>query len=98
MMSKIIKLREELAQLDLLIQTHSQLLEHMMLERYGGQAGSASRYPTSINEMWGADESLRMLYAASARLGELCWQQEIKKEILRMVEEATSPSPRAAAR
>jgi hypothetical protein len=86
MMNKVVKLREELAQLDLLIQTHSQILEQMLCQRYCAQAGRVLRYPASLAEMRSAAESLRILYAASAKLRELCWQREIKQEILRMVE------------
>jgi hypothetical protein len=94
-MSEIAKLRDELAQLDLLIQTHSQILDHMLRQRYGNQASRALTYPTSLIDMGCADENLRMLYVTSAKVGELCWQREIKKEILRMVEEAATPSLQA---
>ncbi len=94
-MSYIAELREELAQLDLLIQTRSQILEQMLRQRYGIEAGRASLYPDSLTEMRSADESLQMLYGTSAKLSELRWQREIKKEILRIVEEATTSSPEA---
>jgi hypothetical protein len=89
-MSEIARLRDELAQLDLLIQTHSQILDHMLRQRYGIQASRALTYPTSLIDMRCADENLRMLYVTSAKVGELCWQREIKREILRMVEEAAT--------
>jgi hypothetical protein len=97
MMSDIAKLRRDLAQLDLLIQTHSQILEQMLRQRSGLQTDGALTYPTSLIEMRTADEGLRMLYSASAKLRELCWQREIKKEILRMTEGEATSSPHALA-
>ncbi len=94
-MSDIAELREELAQLDLLIQTHSQILEQMLRQRYGIEASRVLMHPNSLIEMRSADESLRMLYGTSDKLSELRWQREIKKEILRMVEEAATSSPQA---
>jgi hypothetical protein len=91
-MSEIGKLKEEIATLDLLIEAHSQLLEQVLQRNYGMCAEQTLRYPTSLSEMRAADENLQTLYAASSKVSELCWQREIKKEILRLLNNATASS------
>jgi hypothetical protein len=90
-MTKPAILRKELATLDQLIETHSQVLEQMLWQRYGPHEDRTLRYPKSLSEMQEADDSLRSLYEASLEVNELCWQKEIKEELLRALEVASPP-------
>jgi hypothetical protein len=89
------KLREELGSLDSLIQAQSRILDRLLRQPHGSWFDARLRYPTSLKQMRESDEAQQSLHQASIRLNELRWQREIKREILRLLEQANEPSANA---
>jgi hypothetical protein len=95
-MTDIGKLREESGSLDRVIQAQSRALARMLQEQGGSRPDARRRYPASAKQMQKADAAQRALHRASSRLNELCWQREIKREILCLLEQANTYSARAS--
>jgi len=94
-MTDIGKLREELGSLDSLIQAQSRLLDHLLRQQPGSLSDARRRYPVSLKQMQDGDQTQQALHQASSRLNELCWQREIKREILRLLEQANTRTVKA---
>lgn len=94
-MTDIENLREELGSLDRLIQAQSRVLDRLLRHQHGSLSDTRRRYPASLKQMQDGDQAQRALHQASSRLNELCWQREIKREILRLLEQANTPSAKA---
>ena|SRR5437764_4840171 len=94
-MNDIEKLRKELGSLDSLIEAQSRVFDRLLWQQPRSLSDARQRYPISIKQMQEADAAQRALYHASSRLNELCWQREIKREILRLLEQADTCSAKA---
>ncbi|MEN3334328.1 MAG: hypothetical protein V7641_3693 [Blastocatellia bacterium] len=91
-MTDIRKLREELGSLDRLIEVHTRVLDHLLRQFDSSLPGARLQYPASLKQMQESDAAQRALHQASSRLNELCWQREIKREILRLLERENAHS------